>query len=201
MAHVLFEYIAQHGYITIFILVFLVEIGIPNPVPNELVLLYVGSLTAIGTLQFIPAFLVAVAADFIGTSLLYTVCYAFGNIVVAQNYRWFPKKKLDILSEKISRRGRWGIFIGRMLPYIRGYTSVAAGLLRIHPKVFLSVVIFSAVLWSGGYVLIGHFAGPHIETIAAKLGVGQAGIIVVIVVFVLIFFGVSKVVEKKEFSS
>jgi membrane protein DedA with SNARE-associated domain len=201
MAHELFNYIAQHGYITIFILVFLVEIGIPNPVPNELILLYAGALAAGGVLKIVPVVILAVTADFIGTSILYYAFYLFGGLLVSQNYRWFPAKKLGAFSQKISRRGRWGIFLGRLVPYVRGYTSVAAGLLRIHPKTFLSVVIFSAMLWSGGYVILGYFVGPHVETFAEKLGVGQTGVIIGLVVCIALFWIVNRIVSKKELSS
>jgi membrane protein DedA with SNARE-associated domain len=37
-------YITKYGYIAIFVLIFLQEIGAPNPIPNEFVLLYSGYL-------------------------------------------------------------------------------------------------------------------------------------------------------------
>ena len=45
-------YIIKYGYLAIFSLVFLQEIGVPNPVPNELVLLFSGYLTSTGKLNF-----------------------------------------------------------------------------------------------------------------------------------------------------
>ncbi len=196
MAEQLFTFIAQHGYVTIFVLVFLVEIGIPNPVPNELVLLYAGSLTATGVLHLVPAFLAAVLGDFIGTTLLFTVFYFFGTVL--QNFKWFPKHKLEVLSAKISKRGKWGIFLGRLIPYIRGYTSVAAGLMQIQPRVFMSVVVFSALLWSGGYVLAGHFIGPKVVAMADQIGAGQNGVIAVIILCALIFFVASHFISKRS---
>ncbi len=195
MAESLFASIVAHGYVIIFFLVFFVEIGIPNPVPNELVLLYVGSLTAIGHLNFIAAIVTVVAADFIGTSLLYYTFYLFGGWIVSKNFKWFPTEKLAALSHTIEKRGKWGIFVGRLIPFVRGYTSVAAGLLRIPPKVFLSVVIFSAVLWSGGYVLVGHFVGPHIESFYESLGIGQVGLISIIIGVILVWSGMYGLLE------
>jgi membrane protein DedA with SNARE-associated domain len=57
MSPSLSAYILKYGYMAIFSLVFLQEIGVPNPVPNELVLLFSGYLTSIGQLHFTPVLL------------------------------------------------------------------------------------------------------------------------------------------------
>ena len=45
-------YITGYGYLAIFILVFLQEIGMPNPFPNELLLIFSGYLSFRGILFF-----------------------------------------------------------------------------------------------------------------------------------------------------
>lgn len=70
MSPILSAYMGKYSYIAIFSLVFLQEMGVPNPVPNELVLLFCGYLTSIGELDFITVLLTVVAADTIGSSLL-----------------------------------------------------------------------------------------------------------------------------------
>ncbi len=52
MSPELSDYIVQYGYIAIFSLVFLQEIGVPNPIANELVLVFSGYLTSIQKLDF-----------------------------------------------------------------------------------------------------------------------------------------------------
>ena len=42
------QYIVKYGYLAIFVLVFLQEVGAPNPIPNELVLVLSGYLTFMG---------------------------------------------------------------------------------------------------------------------------------------------------------
>jgi len=156
-------YISHYGYVAIFSLVFLQEIGVPNPVPNELVILFSGYLATTGVLSFPLVFLTVVGGDFIGTSLLFFVFYFFGDYFLLHKPRWLPisREKVDRLGERISRRGGFGIFIGRLLPYVRGYTSVAAGLLHVRPRIFLTAVIVSAIVWSGGYATVGQFIGDH----------------------------------------
>lgn len=167
----LIAYITKYGYLAIFSLVFLQEIGVPNPVPNELVILFSGYLASTHVLSFPLVFLSVVAADFLGTSLLFFVFYYFGDFLLAHKPRWLPlsREKIDKLGDRISRKGGLGIFVGRLLPYVRGYASVAAGLLHVRPRVFLLSVFVSAVLWSGGYASVGMFFGNYIDSIIGQI--------------------------------
>jgi len=183
------DYIIKYGYLTIFSLVFLQEIGVPNPVPNELILLFSGYLASIGKLSFVLVMLTVVLADFIGTSLLYFVFYFIGQRILTKNYRWLPKEKIDRLIKRISQRGQWGIYVGRLIPYLRGYTSVAAGLLRIKPHIFLPVVLGSAITWSGGYAIAGKLLGSQYENLASKISawkIAVAGAALLVIIFFVI---------------
>jgi membrane protein DedA with SNARE-associated domain len=182
-------YITQYGYFAIFALVFLQEIGIPNPVPNELVLLFSGYLASEGILSLPVLFLTVVLADFMGTSLLYFVFYIFGKKILEKKPRWIPihKEHIDRLSKFISKKDWWGIYLGRLIPYLRGYTSIAAGLLQLRPKMFLTMVLLSAVTWSGGYAIAGEIMGPYWQTVADKIG-GTTRLIYIILAALLVFY-------------
>lgn len=164
--------IAKYGYLSIFLLVFLQELGVPNPVTNEFVLLFSGYLAFSGVLNLWLVMLTAISADCIGTTILYAVFYRFGEYIMDHRPRWFPVSPahLDRIAQRISERQQWGIYIGRLLPFLRGYASVAAGMLPIKPKIFIPAVIVSAITWSGGYVLAGRLLGPYWEQVAEKIG-------------------------------
>ena len=181
------DYIIKYGCFAIFSLVFAQELGVPNPVPNEIVLLFAGYLTSIGLLSFPLIFLAGVFADFIGTSILYTVFYFFGEELLRHAPRWLPVDKVMSLEKKLSKGGLWSVFVGRLIPYLRGYTSVAAGLFRIPPKKFLSAVLLSAITWSGGYVIAGRILGKEWNKLASKLNIGEAIVVGLAIIF-LIFF-------------
>lgn len=163
----LLQFVNDYGYWAVFILVFLQEIGVPNPVPNELVLLFAGALTSIGGLNFWLTLFIAIVADVIGTTLLFSIFYFFEHFIMERLPKWLPiNEKLDRFKEMILRKGRWGIFVGRLTPYLRGYVSVAAGVLNLPYKVFVPTVLVSAALWSGGYVILGHFLGRQWQKVA-----------------------------------
>src|SRR5262249_55272713 len=139
MSTELTQFIAEYGYAAIFLLVFLQELGVPNPVTNEFVLLFSGYLALAGVLNFWLVFLPAVSADWVGTALLYAVFYRFGGSIFSRRPRWFAlsRARLERVNKRISNRQRWGIYLVRLVPFLRGYASVAAGILSVRPSVFL----------------------------------------------------------------
>jgi membrane protein DedA with SNARE-associated domain len=86
-------YIVEYGYLIIFGLVFFQELGVPNPIPNELVLLFAGYLASIGTLDFVWLIVTVVAADFIGTAILYSVFYYYGKRILKSFIVGYQVKK------------------------------------------------------------------------------------------------------------
>jgi membrane protein DedA with SNARE-associated domain len=173
------HYIAEFGYVALFLIVFLQELGVPNPVTNEFILLFSGYLAFTGVLNFWLVILTAVSADFIGTTLLYAVFYRCGAWIAKHRARWMPvsPERLERIASRISR-SRWSIYLARLVPFLRGYASVAAGLMPIPPRVFIPAVAVSAVTWSGGYVTAGRLLGPYWERAARRIGSVEVAVLV-----------------------
>jgi membrane protein DedA with SNARE-associated domain len=155
-------YINQYGYLAIFILIFLQDVGFPNPIPNELVLVFSGYLVYSGIFKFPVVVLVALLADFTGTAILYFIFRIFGNQFMKHKPRWIPvsQSKIESFSRSLSEGGLADIFICRLTPFIRGYTTVIAGLLQVRIAYFLLIASLSAGMWAGAYILTGWLLGP-----------------------------------------
>ena len=156
------HYIVQYGYLSVFILIFLQETGMPNPVPNELVLLFSGYLVYSGVFSFYQVLATALLADFTGTNILYFVFRNFGQRILKNKPRWIPlsQQKIDSLTRGLSRGGLLNIFVCRLSPFIRGYTSVIAVLMQVRKLQFLAIAFLSATLWAGAYLTAGWLLGP-----------------------------------------
>jgi len=168
MPHDVADFIARHGYLAIFLLVFSQEIGIPNPVPNELTILFGGYLSWTGLLSLPFVFLSAATADFAGTSILFLVFRYFGERLMRRPPRWVPVRRIEKLKERLSGKGDWALYVGRLISYARGYVSVAAGLIGVPPQVFLSTVVWSSVTWAGAYAVAGHLLGPAWQVLGSE---------------------------------
>ncbi|WP_243347968.1 DedA family protein [Parabacteroides sp. FAFU027] len=160
-----------HGYLILFLLVFLQEVGVPNPIPNELVLIYSGYLSYSGLLNAGWIILSAFAGDMLGSGILFTLFFLFGNAIMERKPRWIPisMKKLDKLSRKIQRKGFAGVFLGRISPFIRGYVAVLLGLMNYPVRKYAVVLPATAMLWSVFYVMAGYVIGPYWQSVSGYL--------------------------------
>jgi membrane protein DedA with SNARE-associated domain len=179
-------YVTHYGYLAIFVLVFLQETGMPNPFPNELLLIFSGYLTFKGLLYLPYVILTAVTADFIGTNILYFLFYLSGAYIMKKKPNWVPLsgRLFDRLSDKISKGGQWSIYIFRITPFTRGYTSVITGLLQIKPEVFLPLAFISGLSWATTYVVIGHYIGPSWNLFAANIEIFKS--IMIAILFIVL---------------
>jgi Uncharacterized membrane-associated protein len=164
-------YITRYGYLAIFIILFLQEVGVPNPVPVELLLIFTGYLSFKGLLYLPFVIITAITADFIGANILYFIFYVSGTFLIKNKPRWIPisEKKITRFTEKINNGGWLNIFLFRLISLTRGYTSVVTGLLRIKPSIYLPIVIISAFTWTMVYALLGFILGPSWNNIVKNI--------------------------------
>jgi membrane protein DedA with SNARE-associated domain len=197
-------YVTQYGYLAIFILVFLQETGMPNPFPNELLLMFSGYLSFKGLLYLPFIILTVISADFIGTIILYFLFYNAGTLILKKKPKWFPlsTRMIEKLTSRISKGGKLSIYIFRLTPFTRGYTSVITGLLQIKPKIFLPLALISAITWATVYVVIGHLIGPswHLFTrnIDSLKYILLGILVVVLCVFLLVLLNRGKENHKQN---
>ncbi len=191
------QFIARYGYLAIFILVFLQESGFPNPIPNELVLLFSGYLIYSGIFKFYDVILVALIADFLGTSILYFTFSAFGFQILKRKPRWIPVSgnRIESFSRYLSDGGLSAIFICRLTPFIRGYTSVICGLLHIRTKHFLIIAILSATVWASAYIFTGWILGPFWKQIEQNPH-WVRNIMLLILILVLLLFSLNLLLKR-----
>jgi membrane protein DedA with SNARE-associated domain len=165
-------YVTRYGYLAIFVLVFLQEIGMPNPFPNELLIMFSGYLSFKGLLFLPYVILTVVCADFIGTNILYFIFYSAGAFIMQKKPKWIPlsDKMVSRLSDRISKGGQLRIYIFRVTPFTRGYASVITGLLQIKPVIFLPIALISGFTWALIYALIGYYIGPSWDLFTESIG-------------------------------
>ena len=188
MSNEAIQYINHYGYAAIFLLIFLQEIGVPNPVPNELVLAFSGYLCSTGVLSLLLVLITAVVADMLGATILYAVFYWSGAYILSHKPRWLPLPvaKINRMSAKLSAgHGLFPVFLGRVTPFIRGYVSVIAGLLKIKPEKYLPLILITATMVSGFYVILGRILGPYLPSAESHLGTLKYIIIVIVITIVL----------------
>lgn len=162
MAEEVLYYLTNYGYLAIFFLIFLQEIGMPNIFPNEILLILSGFLSIKGILYLPFVIITAITADFFGTNLLFFLFYYTGPAITLKLGKWIPAivKRIESFGNKVKSRGLISIYLFRVTPFTRGYTSVITGLFRMSPRMYVPIAFITSILWSTFYVMIGWLLGP-----------------------------------------
>lgn len=195
MSPEIIHYIIKFGYPAIFALVFLQEVGVPDPVPNELVLMFSGYLSFKGILHLPEIIIIALLADFAGTSILYTLFYFFGKFLIKHKPKWIPisHEMINKMSSRVENGGVTTIYMGRLTPFLRGYASVIPGLLRVKPQKFLPIALISSITWAGFYLSVGRLLGPYWSHVSGYL---KYALIAILLIFITI--GVIRHFQKRS---
>lgn len=184
-------YISHYGYLAIFLLVFLQEIGAPTPLPNELALIFSGYLIFTGVLQVPLIVLTVFTADILAATVLYISFYFFGNLILSKHPKWLPisKPTIERQIERFNKRGISSICISRLSPFIRGYAAVICGLMHFSPRKYTIIILCTSFLWSIFYITIGYFSGPYWNYIQAHVSQLEYILIIIPIAFILWFSG------------
>ena len=130
------------------------------PISSELTFGFAGVLAYEGHLNLALVIIIGSLAELGGSYASYAVGRAGGKPLVTKlgRYVLVTTSDVDRAERFLAGRGAWAVPVGRMVPFVRAFTSIVAGLVRIPPVRFgvlslIGTVIYAAVLSSIGYGL------------------------------------------------
>jgi len=161
------DQVSQYGYVAIFFLMLLGSACVP--IPSEVVMLFGGALASATFAEEVlsgePLNLAAVvvaglAGSLIGSWLAYWIGYAGGRALIDRwgRYLLFRPHEVDRAHAWFERHGQGLVFFGRLIPLLRAFVSLPAGVAqmdfyRFTLYTFLGIVPWTVGLAWGGYVL------------------------------------------------
>ncbi|AIQ58600.1 DedA family protein [Paenibacillus borealis] len=157
------EMISQYGYLAIFGLLALGLIGLP--VPDELLMLFVGYLSSTMVLDFSVSVLVCFIGSITGMLISYTIGLRLGQPVVDKYGKWIglTPKRFSSVKRWFFRFGNWTVFIAYFVPGLRHVTSYISGISAMSFRKYLVVTVAGALTWSLLFVSIGYFVGSRLS--------------------------------------
>lgn len=194
MTESFFNLIYQYGYLALFCFLFLQEVGAPNPIPNEVVLIVSGYLIHSGYLSFFGVILVIIASDLLAALILYGLFYFFGSWLMTSKPKWIPIPTRSILKlhQKVNEQGLSMVFLGRLTPFIRGYVAVISGLSHINFKTYIIIASITTTIWGLFYITIGYVISPYWQLVEPYFSKSMYVFGCVFILF-LIVWGVKKI--------
>jgi len=141
------------------------------PLPSELIMPLAGwmlikeaSLPAIYTLV---AGVYGALGNTIGSAIAYGVGMRGGRPFLEKygKYILISRHDLDLADRWFNKHGSWAIFTSRLLPVVRTFISLPAGIARMHFVKFLIYTFLGSFPWSVGLAYGGYQLGEHWEQI------------------------------------
>jgi membrane protein DedA with SNARE-associated domain len=158
------------------------------PSPSDSILLFLGSLTTMGTVPYIPLLITASIGSILGFYVMFKLGKKFNSFLTTTSKFSFIDRKHIIKVEKwFHRWGYWIIVANRGLSGTRGVISFFAGMSHLPTKKTMVYASISAIIWNVLVMQLGRIAGAHWETMKEKLGNYEDFILYFMGALVLIF--------------
>ena len=141
------------------------------PVPSELIMPLAGWMLIKN--QFLPPIYILLAGVYgglgntIGSVLAYAVGMWGGRPFLNRYGRYIliSHHDLERADRWFARSGSWSVFVSRLLPVIRTFISLPAGIARMHFVKFVIYTFIGSFIWSVGLTYGGYLLGEHWEQI------------------------------------
>lgn len=189
----LVETIGSLGYIGIFFLMFLESSFFPFP--SEVVMIPAGYLAYKGEMSAYIAIFFGTLGSLAGALFNYYLSLKLGRALLLKygKYIWFDEEKLDKLERFFSKHGEISTFNGRLLPGIRQYISLPAGLAKMNLLKFQIYTSLGAFIWVSILVGLGYFLGDNEALIKEYLKQ-----IILLLIFLILLFSILYFFWKKR---
>lgn len=159
------------------------------PLPSEAILTFAGYLVSIKVLDFHEAAFAGAFGCVVGSVPSYYLGYFGGRPFIEKYGKWFliSKKDLEIADKWTSKYGVWAFFICRMLPVVRTFISLPAGILRSNFPLFIFFTFVGSLIWSYLLVYLGVKLGQHKEKLTAIWHQFDYAIVTICILLVAIY--------------
>jgi membrane protein DedA with SNARE-associated domain len=162
-----------YGIGLLFAIILLKEIGLPLPIPGDLLMLFAGARAAAGFLPIWAVLLAAVAAGMLGASVQFLLARGPGRGFIYRfgRYVGLTPARLDKASAAVRGRGWSSVALGRALPGLRIGVVAACGLAAVPLPTFLVGLFAGTVLFVGFHTMLGFLAGPGVAAILDNINI------------------------------
>lgn len=177
------------GYAALILLAFLEACCIP--ISSEVIFGFAGVLAYQGHLSLALVIIAGTLAELAGSYVSYAVGRAAERPVIERLGRFLLVTRADIgrAERFLAGRGGWAIPVGRALPLVRSFTSLAAGFAGVPALRFGILSLTGTVAYVAAVSGIGYAVGPAWNRVAGDLStagyVAAAVIAAVLIAFVI----------------
>ena len=147
------------GYFGIFFMMFLESSFFPFP--SEVVMIPLGYLAYQGSMNLYIGIFAGIMGSLSGALFNYFLALKFGRefLIRFGKYFFFSEKTMQKMEDFFINYGSFGTFIGRLIPAVRQYISLPAGIARMNLIKFSIFTTLGAGIWVVILSVLGYYIG------------------------------------------
>jgi membrane protein DedA with SNARE-associated domain len=149
------------------------------PVPSEVVLPLAGYTASQGYYGLVAAILCATVGSLVGAVVLYQLGALWGAerlCATAERIPLLHARDVERAIAWFGRNGRSAIFLGRLVPGVRSFISIPAGIDRMPLLQFTLYTTAGSLVWNSALIVAGYELGAQWHRVEAY--VGEASVVV-----------------------
>jgi membrane protein DedA with SNARE-associated domain len=152
-------FLTNEGYLALVIFAFIQACCIP--ISSEITFGFAGVLAYQHHLTLALVIIIGTAAEFAGSFTAYGVGRWGGRDAVERwrKYLLMTKKDVDRIERFFDGRGAWTVAIARVVPLVRAFTGLVAGLVEVPVGPFAIFNLIGTAVWATALSLIGYGVG------------------------------------------
>lgn len=169
--------IETFGYIAIFVLmIFNGFLSFPS---SQILYIVAGYFVFTGSLSFVVAAAVGALGNTIGNYVLFDLSRRKGLEYTAR-FTKIPQREISKLQLVFKKYGAWFLAIGKLLPAIKVFMPIVAGIGAMRVSLFLPIILITSFIWACMFLSIGYFFGKQAEVF------GVYSVLLLIIAFVVV---------------
>ncbi|HYF94227.1 MAG TPA: DedA family protein [Symbiobacteriaceae bacterium] len=141
------------------------------PLPSEIVLPFGGFLAARGDITFTEAIIAGQMGGLVGSILAYGIGRYGGRSLLERygKYVLISKHEIDVADRWFAQRGELTVFLARLMPGVRTFISLPAGVAEMNFGRFLFYSFLGMLPWSFLFTYLGYRLGNHYSLVREYL--------------------------------
>ena len=162
------------------------------PLPSELIMPLAGWLLIKDMSRPVSYVFAAGAYGALGNTIGSLIAYAVGMWAGRPlldrygRYILLSRHDLDLTDRWFKRSGSWTVFVSRLLPVVRTYISLPAGIARMNIIKFVVYTFAGSFIWSTALAYGGYQLGEHWEQLRNAMRPFDPAIIAIIVILIIL---------------
>lgn len=152
---IIISFLSEWGYLALFICMVLENMNVP--IPSEIILGFAGFLVSQDIFSFWPTVVIGTAAGIAGSVISYYMGAKGGRDMILKHTAkgGLGAKKMIAAKDWFENYGAIAIFTGRLLPGVRTFISLPAGIAQFPLPEFVLLTVLGTVPWTIFLVYVG----------------------------------------------